>query len=559
MLTGILIAATLTMIGSTLGLLLLVRRSRATLMRARSELGAAGEARESEAARWQATLRGMPDGLMVLDADLRLVEWNQHFPDCVGVQVEILRKGMPVADILRAQALAGEFGPVDVEAEVRRRVADMRAGLSTGTIERKRPNGRTMELRRSPLAEGGFVTLYTDITARRRAEDQLRQAQKMEAIGQLTGGIAHDFNNLLTVVMGNIEIAQNALQASNPLRAQSKLEEARAGAERGAILTRRLLAYSRRQTLEPRPVNVNKIVANMSELIRSSIGRLSLETVLAGELWDTIIDPNQLENALLNLAINARDAMPDGGKITLETANANLDAAYAAAHSEVSAGQYVLVAVSDGGEGMSPEAMERAFEPFFTTKGVGKGSGLGLSQVFGFIKQSKGHVKIYSEIGLGTTVKLYLPRFVVTPVAGETIPSPAELPHAQDHETILVVEDDVDVLAYMQESLEGLGYHVIAARDAQSALTSLATHPNIALLFTDVQLPELTGPSLAEEIERRRPGLPVLYTTAYPAMAVLHRGLLAREVRTITKPFVLAELAAAVRDAIDNPRASTFH
>jgi signal transduction histidine kinase/ActR/RegA family two-component response regulator len=559
MLTGILIAATLTMTASTLGLLVLVRHHRAAVMRARSELGAAAEARESEAARWQATLRGMPDGLMVLDADLRLVEWNQHFPDCVGVQVEILRKGMPVADILRAQALAGEFGPVDVEAEVRRRVADMRAGLSTGTIERKRPNGRTMELRRSHLAEGGFVTLYTDITARRRAEDQLRQAQKMEAIGQLTGGIAHDFNNLLTVVMGNIEIAHNALQASNPLRAQSKLQEARAGAERGAILTRRLLAYSRRQTLEPRPVNVNKIVANMSELIRSSIGRLSLETVLAGELWDTIIDPNQLENALLNLAINARDAMPDGGKITLETANANLDAAYAAAHSEVSAGQYVLVAVSDGGEGMSPEAMERAFEPFFTTKGVGKGSGLGLSQVFGFIKQSKGHVKIYSEIGLGTTVKLYLPRFVVTPVADETIPPPAEVPHAQDHETILVVEDDVDVLAYMQESLEGLGYHVIAARDAQSALTSLETHPNIALLFTDVQLPELTGPSLAEEIERRRPGLPVLYTTAYPAMAVLHRGLLAREARTITKPFVLAELAAAVRDAIDNPRASTFH
>jgi signal transduction histidine kinase/ActR/RegA family two-component response regulator len=553
MLTGILIAATLTMTGSTLGLLLLVRRDGAALMRARSELGAAAEAREAEAARWQATLRGMPDGLMVLDADLRLVEWNQHFPDCVGVQVEILCEGMPVADILRAQALAGEFGPVDVEAEVRRRVADMRAGVSTGTIERKRPNGRTMELRRSHLAEGGFVTLYTDITARRGAEDQLRQAQKMEAIGQLTGGIAHDFNNLLTVVMGNIEIAQNALQASNPLRAQSKLEEARAGAERGAILTRRLLAYSRRQTLEPRAVNVNKIVANMSELIRSSIGRLSLETVLAGELWDTIIDPNQLENALLNLAINARDAMPDGGKITLETANANLDASYAAAHSEVSPGQYVLVAVSDGGKGMSPEATERAFEPFFTTKDVGKGSGLGLSQVFGFIKQSNGHVKIYSEIGLGTTVKLYLPRFVITPVAEETRPPPAEVPQARDHETVLVVEDDADVLAYTQESLESLGYHVIAARDAQSALTSLATHPSIALLFTDVQLPGLTGPDLAEEIKHRRPGLPVLYTTAYPAMAVLHRGLLAKEVRTINKPFVLAELAAAVRDAIDNP------
>jgi CheY-like chemotaxis protein len=291
----------------------------------------------------------------------------------------------------------------------------------------------------------------------------------------------------------------------------------------------------------------------MSELIRSSIGRLSLETVLAGELWDTIIDPNQLENALLNLAINARDAMPDGGKITLETANANLDAAYAAAHSEVSPGQYVLVAVSDGGEGMSPEATERAFEPFFTTKEVGKGSGLGLSQVFGFIKQSNGHVKIYSEIGLGTTVKLYLPRFLVAAVANETRSPPAVVQQARDHETVLIVEDDADVLAYTQEALEGLGYHVIAARDAQSALTSLTTHPSIALLFTDVQLPELTGPDLVEEIERRRPGLPVLYMTAYPAMAVQHRGLLAREVRMINKPFVLAELATAVRDAIDNP------
>jgi signal transduction histidine kinase len=554
MLMEILIAVTLWIAVPGLGLLLLVRRHRATLVRAQTELDAALEAGAAKAAQWQATLRGMPDGLMVLDADLRLVEWNQHFPDRVGVPAEILYEGMPIAEILQAQAQAGEFGPVDVEAEVRRRVTDIQAGVSTGTIERRRPNGQTMELRRSFLAEGGFVTLYTDITDRRRAEDQLRQAQKMEAIGQLTGGIAHDFNNLLTVVMGNIEIAQNALQASNPLRAQSKLEEARAGAERGAILTRRLLAYSRRQTLEPRAVNVNKIVANMSELIRSSVGPLSLETVLAGELWDTIIDPNQLENALLNLAINARDAMPDGGKITIETANANLDAAYAAAHSEVSPGQYVLVAVSDGGVGMTPEAMERAFEPFFTTKGVGKGSGLGLSQVFGFIKQSNGHVKIYSEIGLGTTVKLYLPRFVIPAVADETKPPPAQVLPARDHETVLVVEDDADVLAYTQESLEGLGYHVIAARDAQSALASLSTHPTIALLFTDVQLPELTGPDLAEEIERRRPGLPVLYTTAYPAMAVLHRGLLGKEVRTINKPFRLAELASAVRDAIDNPR-----
>jgi signal transduction histidine kinase/CheY-like chemotaxis protein len=551
-LTGMLIALILILSAVTIWLLLLARRCRAALTRAQTALSETAETLVAKTAHWQATMRGMPDGLMVLDRDLRLVEWNQHFPERVGLPAEILYEGMPVADILRAQALAGEFGPVDIEQEVERRIAQLKGGISNGTIERQRPNGRTMELRRSFLDEGGFVTLYTDITERRRAEDQLRQAQKMEAIGHLTGGIAHDFNNLLTIVMGNIEIAQNALEASNPLRAQGKLDEAQAGAERGAILTRRLLAYSRRQTLEPQPVNPNKIVANMSELIRSSIGPISLETVLAGELWHTIVDPNQLENALLNLAINARDAMPNGGKVTVETANANLDAAYAAVHAEVTSGQYVMIAVSDGGMGMSPEARERAFEPFFTTKEVGQGSGLGLSQVFGFIKQSNGHVKIYSEIGSGTTVKLYLPRFIAPAVAEETRPARAKLPQARDHETILVVEDDADVLAYTQESLEGLGYHVIAAPDAKAALTSLDTHPCIALLFTDVELPELNGPDLASEVEQRRPGLPVLYTTAYPAMAVLHRGLLARDVKTISKPFLLAELAAAVRDAIEN-------
>src|SRR6202012_3419017 len=274
-------------------------------------------------------------GLMVLDAELRLVEWNQNFPRFVGVPAGILREGMHLADILRAQALAGEFGLVDVEQEVRRRLDLVAAGISTGTIVRTRPNGQTMELRRSPLIKGGFVTLYTDITDQRRIEDQLRQAQKMEAIGQLTGGVAHDFNNLLTVIVGNLEMARAALQASSPLRALGKIEAAMGGAERGAMLTQRLLAFSRRQILEPRPVDPKRIVSDMSALIRHSIGTISLESVLAADVWHTIIDPNQLENVLLNLAINARDAIPDGGKITIETANAYLDAAYAAAHQDV--------------------------------------------------------------------------------------------------------------------------------------------------------------------------------------------------------------------------------
>ena len=554
MVEGLLYAAVLALSAALLRLWLMLRDCRVGSLRAREELAAALAVPSRESAQWQATLRGMPDGLMVLDKDLRLVEWNQHFPEMVGLQAEHLRVGMGIAEILRLQAEAGEFGDVDIEQEVERRVELIKEGISTGTIERRRPNGRTIQLRRSPLDEGGFVTLYTDVTERLRTEDQLRQAQKMEAIGYLTGGIAHDFNNLLTVVIGNIELAQGAMQAGSLLRALAKLEDAKAGAERGATLTRRLLAYSRRQTLDPRPSDVNRIVANMSELIRSSIGPISLETVLAGELWQTIIDPNQLENALLNLAINARDAMPDGGKITIETANASLDAAYAAAHDDVTPGRYVMVAVSDGGTGMSPEAIQRAFEPFFTTKEVGKGSGLGLSQVFGFIKQSKGHVKIYSELGVGTTVKLYLPYSPSEALrTTETAPLPPAIRCAVSGEVVLMVEDDAEVLGLTKESLEFLGYHVIAAKDAAAALAALTSHDVVSLLLTDIQLPDKNGPELADLARKIRPALPVLYTSGYAAMAVLHRGLLDRHVKTITKPFALAQLATAIRDAIDNP------
>ena len=286
---------------------------------------------EANTEQWRAILASMADGLMVVDSDLRILEWNEHFPEFTGVPEGVLRVGMALEDILRMQALAGEFGPCDVEQEARRRLALFKSGASTGTIERTRPNGQTMELRRTRMADGGFVTLYTDITARRQAEDQLRQAQKMEAIGQLTGGIAHDFNNLLTVILGNLEMALNELERSNPLRAQNKIEAAQGGARRAATLTQRLVAFARRQNLEAKPGDANKIVSGMSELIRHSLGTIGLETVLAGELWEAFIDPNQLENALLNLAINARDAMPDGGSVTIETANAHLDAAYAEA------------------------------------------------------------------------------------------------------------------------------------------------------------------------------------------------------------------------------------
>src|SRR5690349_14608664 len=274
----------------------------------------------------------------------------------------------------------------------------------------------------------------------------------MEAVGHLTGGMAHDFNKLLMVIAGNLELALQALGKSDLVGADRRVRTAQGGTQRAATLTRRLLAFARKQNLEPQVLDANKVVSETSELLRHSIGTaVELETVLAGGLWEAMVDPHQLENALLNLAINARDAMPDGGKLTVETANTHLDASYAAHHTEVAPGQYVMIAVSDSGVGMTPEQAERAFEPFFTTKGVGKGSGLGLSQVFGFVKQSNGHVKIYTEPGVGTTIKLYLPRRIQCDAELkilETGPPEPDLPRARDNETILAVEDDQDVLAY---------------------------------------------------------------------------------------------------------------
>jgi signal transduction histidine kinase/ActR/RegA family two-component response regulator len=523
------------------------------LARTRAELAELRAVQEAQTARWHATLSSMPDGLMVLDSDMRLAEWNERFPAFSGVPLQVLKPGLDLETILRAQAEGGEFGPVDPVQEAHRRAELMKVGLSSGTIERRRPNGQILELRRNPMAGGGFVTLYTDVTSRRRAEEQLRQAQKMEAIGHLTAGVAHDFNNLLTVISGNLGMAVSALEAGQSLRARSHLELARHGAERAAALTQRLVAFSRRQNLEPQPIDANKIVSGMTELVRHSLGEVQLETVLAGEVWVAVADRSQLENAILNLAVNARDAMPEGGRISIETANAYLDDAYAAAHEEVRAGQYVMVAVSDNGTGMSPEEVARAFEPFYTTKEVGKGSGLGLSQVFGFIKQSNGHVKIYSELGSGTTVKLYLPRHVSDdPPVRLREPAPRkELPRARQGETILMVEDDPDVLTYTSTVLESLDYRVVGTRDPDFALSVLDTHPGIVLLFSDISLPKRNGPELAAEALRRRPELGVLFTTGYPTNAVLHQERLQRAVAVISKPFTVPQLAKALRKAID--------
>jgi len=418
-------------------------------------------------------------------------------------------------------------------------------------LARQMAEKATEELKR--LNETLEERVAQEVAERMKAEEALRQAQKMEAIGQLTGGIAHDFNNLLTIIVGNIELLQRRLPDDSE-RLQRAAHHAMEATRRAATLTQRLLAFSRRQPLDPKPIDTNKLVAGMSELLRRTLGEpVVLETVLAGGLWRTQADPNQLENAILNLAVNARDAMPNGGKLTIETANARLDDAYVEALAEpVPPGQYVLVAVSDTGTGMDKATMERVFEPFFTTKEAGKGTGLGLSQVYGFVRQSNGHVRIYSELGEGTTIKIYLPRLIGSNDEPAEISSQAPAMVKGSGETILVVEDEPSLRVYTVEALRDLGYRVLEAANGKDALTVVHRHPEIDLLFTDVVLAGgMNGRAIADEVARIRPGLPVLFTTGYTSNAIVHHGRLDPGMHLIGKPFTYAELAAKIRRMLD--------
>jgi CheY-like chemotaxis protein len=381
----------------------------------------------------------------------------------------------------------------------------------------------------------------------------------MEAVGQLTGGIAHDFNNLLTVVTGNIGMAERALEAANITDARTRraLTGAMKGAERAATLTQRLLAFSRRQPLAPKVIDVDKLVLSMSDLLQRSLGELiKLQITIAPGLWRVEADPNQLESAIINLAVNARDAMPQGGELVIETANARLDENYATTHAEVGPGQYVMIAVTDSGSGMPKIVADRAFEPFYTTKEIGKGTGLGLSMIYGFIKQSGGHVKIYSEEGQGTTVKMYLPRLLrKTSTEDDSASLSPGFEESARQETILVVEDDDDVRAYTVDCLRDLGYRVLEAHDGPSALRLLERQENpVDLLFTDVVMPGMTGRQLADEARKQQSRLRVLYTSGYTRNAIVHAGRLDPGVEMIAKPFTFEALAQKVRDVLDAGR-----
>lgn len=395
------------------------------------------------------------------------------------------------------------------------------------------------------------AALEAEIERSRAAEAQVRQMQKLESIGQLTGGIAHDFNNMLAIVIGSLDLALRRLDDPGG-RVAKYVENAMDGAKRASSLTARLLAFSRQQALAPEPIDANVFVTNISELLRRTLGEgVQIETVLAGGLWRAYADAGELENAVVNLAVNARDAMEGAGKLTIETANTHLDDTYAADNVDVTAGQYVVVCVTDTGGGMPRDVIDRAFDPFFTTKGVGKGTGLGLSQVFGFVKQSGGHVKIYSEEGSGTTVKLYLPRWTGADAPERLAPSAEEMPRARAGEVVLVVEDEERVRLITVDTLRELGYGVIHAADGMRALEVVDGTARIDLLFTDIVMPGMTGRELADTATARRDGLRVLYTTGYTRNAVVHNGMLDANVAFLAKPFTVAALATKVRQVLD--------
>jgi nitrogen-specific signal transduction histidine kinase/CheY-like chemotaxis protein len=390
-----------------------------------------------------------------------------------------------------------------------------------------------------------------DVTDQRAVEEALRQSQKMEAVGQLTGGIAHDFNNLLQGITGSLDLVQKRISQGRLGEVERFISGAMTSANRASALTHRLLAFSRRQPLDPRPVRTNPLVISMEDLLRRTLGeRVELELVLAGGLWLTRCDPNQLESAILNLAINARDAMPAGGKLVIETCNTHLDSRYAAQQHDVKPGQYVCVSVTDTGSGMSAEIIDKAFEPFFTTKPIGQGTGLGLSMIYGFAQQSEGNAKIYSEVGRGTTVKLYLPRHRGEIATEEEQPYLSDAFAVASGETVLVVEDESVVRGLIVETLCDLGYSAIEAPDGPKGLEILQSRRRIDLLVTDVGLPGLNGRQIADAGRALRPGLKVLFMTGYAENAAMAAGFLEPGMQMITKPFAMEALASKIKDMI---------
>ncbi|MDR3537192.1 MAG: CHASE3 domain-containing protein [Acetobacteraceae bacterium] len=495
------------------------------------------------------SLDSLSQGVAVFSPARDLMNWNECFQELLDLPKAMVRRGTPYAAFAE-QTAVGDMPFLETEDEIRHGPSQPHEPV---TYERTRADGRLLEVRRTPTPDGGFVLTLSDMTKRAQAEGVLREAQKMQAIGQLTGGIAHDFNNLLTVILGNLEFARMKLDATNPVYV--RIERAAWAAQRGATLTAQLLAFARRQPLAPAPIALTETVPDLIPLLRRTLGEhIDVRYVETAGLWPAMADAAQLESALLNLALNARDAMPGGGRLTIELGNRVLDEEYARSHIEVTPGDYAMLAVSDTGHGMTPDVLARVFEPFFTTKPDGKGTGLGLAMVFGFVKQSGGHVNIYSEPGEGTTVRIYLPRAVnATVAAPQRSGAPITLPRGTA--TVLVVEDEAAVREIACAILGDLGYHVLEATDGEDALRVFGAHAAaIDLLLTDVVLPgKVRGRELSERILAVRPAVRVLFMSGYTENSIVHHGRLDDGVQLIGKPFKREQLARKVAEVLAMP------
>ncbi len=514
--------------------------------RARVATEAAHKALLGSEAKFAKAFNANPSGMAITTLDGRVVDVNEAFLRTLGYT--------------RQEAIGRTTVDLGLWRSAEERARAIQEAQSLGRVQTIEIEGHTKERARRTLLYSAelieldgtphVLVLTTDITERRQLEEQLRQAVKMEAVGRLAGGIAHDFNNLLTAIIGSADLLLEDLDPASPAR--DDVTEIRRAGDRAAQLTRQLLAFSRRQPLTPRVIDVNALVADMDRLLRRLIGEdIELRTVLTPDLGAVRADAGQLEQVIMNLAVNARDAMPRGGKLTIETANTELDESYAREHVTVRAGPAVMIAVSDTGTGMDSETLAHIFEPFFTTKEVGKGTGLGLATVYGIVKQSGGHVWVYSEPGRGTAFKIYLPR-VTEPVEGVgAATAPTTL---QGTETILVVENEVPVRELARRMLEARGYTVLTAAAPADALALVERHPEpIHLAVTDVILPGMDGPALARRLEQVRPGLRVLFVSGYANEAIVHHGVLDKGVAYLPKPFTAEALARKVREVIDAP------
>ncbi len=505
----------------------------------------------------EAILENLDEGVILFDKDLRIMAYNQKILAFLGAPAKGLRIGIGFEEGLRTLAAAGAYVGEDPEEAVQRRLALSRK-IEPMSLERTTDQGRVVLIETVPMSGGGLIMKYSDVTEARKREAGIRQAQKMEALGQLTGGIAHDFNNLLTVILGTADLlADSAAAASaagtDPAAAERRRQAAatiQRAAERGADLTRRLLAFARQQPLDPHRVNCNLLIEGMGAILAQTLGEhIEMKVSAAPDLWPAEIDAPLLETSLLNLAINARDAMPKGGRLSITTENFTVDADCALMVPPPPPGDYVVIAVSDSGAGMSAEVRARAFDPFFTTKSVGKGSGLGLSMVYGFVRQSGGFVTLYSEPGHGTVVRLYFPRAA----AGEApaTSSSAATPLAPASGTILVVEDDPLVRGHVEMMLKGLGYRTVVAENGPAAIDLLRQGQTVDLVFTDMVMPGgMSGRDLVEAARAIRPGLRALVTSGYTDDAIFADDRGKADLEFIAKPYRRADLAERLRQIL---------